>query len=137
MSDTTCDEPPGTASAFTVTAVVPTRNVERTLGACAWSLRSQSYPCRSVEMDNGSADPTVVTAEHHAHVVLHGGPKRFAQRYVVARAFPAGVVGFVEADIMPDPTVREGALAALLGDCVSERQGRVSSCLWRKCTVQS
>jgi len=113
MSDSTVTGPSDSALACTVTVVVPTRNAQRTLGACLKSLRNQSYPCRTVVVDNGSTDGTVSIAEHGADVVLHAGPERSAQRNVGARAFPADVVGFVDADMILDPTVVEEAVAAL------------------------
>lgn len=115
MSDGTCSEPRGTASGSTVTVVVPTRNAQRTLGACLQSLRSQSYPCRTVVVDNNSTDGTLAIAEHGADVVLHAGPERSAQRNIGARAFPADVVGFIDADMILDPTVVEEAVGALHG----------------------
>jgi len=113
MSDSTITGPIGTAPESTVTVVVPTRNAERTLDACLQSLRNQSYPCRTVVVDNGSTDSTVSIAEHGADVVLHAGPERSAQRNLGARAFPADVVGFIDADMILDPTVVEEAVAAL------------------------
>ena len=96
-----------------VTVVVPTRNAARTLAACLASLRSQTYPCRTVVVDNGSTDATVAIAERGADLVLHGGPERSAQRNLGARAYPAHVLGFIDADMVLAPTVVAEAVAAI------------------------
>jgi len=88
-----------------VTVVVPTRNAARTLAACLESLRAQTTPCRTVVVDNGSTDATVTIAEQGADVVLHAGPERSAQRNYGARAYPAAIVGFIDADMILAPSV--------------------------------
>lgn len=105
--------PPGADRSSAVSVVVPTRNAARTLAACLASLRSQTYPCRTVVVDNGSTDATVTIAERGADVVLHAGPERSAQRNHGARAYPADVVGFVDADMVVGPTVVAEAVAAI------------------------
>jgi len=45
--------------------------------------------------------------------VLHAGPERSAQRNHGARAYPAGVVGFVDADMVVGPTVVAEAVVAI------------------------
>ncbi len=96
-----------------VTVVVPTRNAARTLAACLQSLRAQTYPCRTVVVDNGSTDATVAIAEQGADVVLHAGPERSAQRNHGARSHPASIVGFIDADMVLAPTVVEEAVNAI------------------------
>jgi len=96
-----------------VTVVVPTRNAARTLTACLESLRAQTTPCRTVVVDNGSTDATVTIAEQGADVVLHAGPERSAQRNYGARAYPAAIVGFIDADMVLAPTVIEEAVSAI------------------------
>lgn len=96
-----------------VTVVVPTKNAARTLGACLQSLRAQTYPCRTVVVDNESSDSTVQIAEQMADLVLHQGPERSAQRNYGARTSPADVVGFIDADMVLEPRVVEEAVAAL------------------------
>ncbi len=105
--------PVGEGRSPSVTVVVPTKNAARTLAACLASLRSQTYPCRTVVVDNGSTDATVAIAEREADVVLHAGPERSAQRNHGARAFPAGVVGFIDADMVLAPTVVAEAVVAI------------------------
>lgn len=96
-----------------VTVVVPTRNAARTLAACLESLRAQTYPCRTVVVDNGSTDATVAVAEQGADVVLHAGPERSAQRNHGARSHPASIAGFIDADMVLAPTVVEEAVNAI------------------------
>ena len=63
--------PPGAQWSRSVTVVVPTKNAARTLAACLASVRSQTYPCRAVVVDNGSTDATVAIDEWSADVLLH------------------------------------------------------------------
>jgi FkbM family methyltransferase len=99
--------------AQSVTVVVPTKNAARTLAACLQSLRAQTYPCHIVVVDNNSTDSTLEIAEQMADLVLHWGPERSAQRNYGARSSPAGVVGFIDADMVLEQTVVEEAVAAL------------------------
>ena len=96
-----------------VTVVVPTKNAARTLAACLQSLRSQTHPCRTVVVDNGSTDSTRAIAEDGADAVLEIGPERSAQRNHGARTYPAEFVGFIDADMVLQPTVVAEAVAAL------------------------
>ena len=93
MADTHVEgsAPAGADRSPSVTVVVPTRNAGRTLATCLASLRSQTYPCGAVVVDNGSTDATVAIAESGADVVPHAGPERSARRNHGARAYPAGV----------------------------------------------
>lgn len=104
---------PWGTSDVAVTVVVPTRNAERTIAACLQSLKAQTHPCRVVVVDNGSDDSTPVIAGAIADEVLQAGPERSAQRNRGARAFPAPVVGFIDADMMLQPDVVAEAVAAL------------------------
>lgn len=105
--------PTASAPLLEVTVVVPTKNAARTLAACLQSLREQTYPCRTVVVDNGSTDSTRMIAEAAADAVLDIGPERSAQRNHGARSFPASVYGFIDADMVLQPTVVEEAVAAL------------------------
>jgi len=105
--------PPAANRTPSVTVVVPTRNAARTLAACFASLRCQTYPCRTEVVDSGSTDATVTIAERGADVVLHGRPDRSAQRNHGAHAYPADVVGFIDADLVVGPTVVAEAVAAI------------------------
>ncbi len=99
----------------TVSVVVPTRDAGRTLAACLASLRAQGYPCRVVVVDNASTDATRTLAKDGADVFLEAGPERSAQRNYGARSCPADIVGFIDADMVLEPTVVEEAVAAIGG----------------------
>jgi glycosyltransferase involved in cell wall biosynthesis len=96
-----------------VTIVVPTRNSERTIDRCLQSIRGQTLASTVVVVDNGSTDRTRAIAEAGADAVLDMGPERSAQRNHGARSFPAEIVGFVDADMILQPTVVEEVVAAL------------------------
>ena len=97
----------------TVSVVVPTKDAGRTLAACLASLRAQSYHCRVVVVDNASIDATRALARDGAYVLLEAGPERSAQRNCGARSCPADIVGFIDADMVLEPTVVEEAVAAI------------------------
>lgn len=97
----------------TVGIVVPTRNSERTLHACLLSLRAQTQPCTTVVVDNHSTDSTAAIAEELADRVLIRGPERSAQRNAGAALVGTDVVGFVDSDMVLDPSVVEEALGAV------------------------
>lgn len=97
----------------TVTVVVPTKNAARTLGRCLDSLRQQTYPCTTVVVDNNSSDDTIHIAHLGADILLFAGPERSAQRNVGARACPADVVGFIDSDMIVEPSVVAEAVAAI------------------------
>ena len=101
------------SSTADVTVVVPTRNAARTLAACLKSLRAQTYPCRIVVVDNGSTDGTSEIAERWADIVLEAGPERSAQRNFGARTDPADFLGFIDADMVLEPSVVQEAVAVL------------------------
>ncbi|MDA8358078.1 MAG: glycosyltransferase [Actinomycetota bacterium] len=96
-----------------MTIVVPTRNSERTIDRCLQSIRGQTLASTVVVVDNGSTDRTRAIAEAGADAVLDMGPERSAQRNHGARSFPAEIVGFVDADMILQPTVVEEVVAAL------------------------
>ena len=96
-----------------VTVVVATKNAERTVEACLRSIRSQSFPCRLVVVDNWSTDATPEIARRLADAVITQGPERSAQRNSGARSFPADVIGFIDADMVLEPTVVAEAVEAL------------------------
>ncbi|MST32786.1 glycosyltransferase [Acidimicrobiaceae bacterium USS-CC1] len=96
----------------TVGIVVPTRNSARTLRACLLSLRAQTRPCSVVVVDNHSTDSTGAIAEELADRVLVRGPERSAQRNAGAALLGTDVVGFVDSDMVLEPSVVEEAAAA-------------------------
>lgn len=108
--------PSGSATSFSVTVVVPTRNSARTIEPCPQSLRAQSTPCTVVVVDNGSTDGTQDLAEPLADIQLACGPERSAQRNQGARAAPASIMGFIDSDmVVTEPVVGEAAAAITEG----------------------
>jgi Glycosyl transferase family 2 len=83
-----------------VTVVVPTKNAERTLQACLESIVRQSVRCGLVVVDCGSVDDTKAIASRYADLVLTAAPSVSGQRNVGARALPADIFGFVDADMV-------------------------------------
>ena len=102
-----------------VTAIVPTRNSERTLGRCLESLVAQTTPCEIVVVDNFSTDATQRVASRPGVHLLVAGNERSAQRNVGARAAAGEFLLFVDADMMAAPSLVDRCLAA------SERAGAV------------
>jgi glycosyltransferase involved in cell wall biosynthesis len=96
-----------------VSIVVPTKNVERTLGRCLRSIRSQSYPMvELVVVDNFSTDRTFAIAGEHADVLVRAGPERSAQRNLGIEGARGDYVLWVDADMVLTPHVVEDAVAA-------------------------
>ncbi|MHB1523800.1 MAG: FkbM family methyltransferase [Candidatus Dormibacteria bacterium] len=95
-----------------VVVVVPTRNSARSIERCLASLRAQTWPCQVVVVDNFSEDATFAIAQGWADRCLRAGPERSRQRNVGARALPGGIVGFVDSDMVLDPSVVADVVAA-------------------------
>lgn len=99
-----------------VTVVVPTKNAARTLRACLESIVRQSVRCVLVVVDSGSVDDTKAIASGLADLVLNTPPSPSLrrtpslQRNVGARAIPADIVGFVDADMVVGEHVVEQAI---------------------------
>jgi glycosyltransferase involved in cell wall biosynthesis len=93
-----------------VTIVVPTRNAARTLRACLESIARQSVRCGLVVVDCGSVDDSKAIASVYADLVLNAAPCPALQRNIGARALPADVVGFVDADMVAGEHVVEQAI---------------------------
>jgi glycosyltransferase involved in cell wall biosynthesis len=90
----------------TVSVVVTTRNSGQTLGACLGSIRAQTYPAiELVVVDNHSSDETLDTAGKYADQVVTIGPERSAQRNHGASLNHAGLLLFIDADMVLDPEV--------------------------------
>ncbi len=96
-----------------VTIVVPTRNSARTITRCLQSIRRQTVACTIVVVDNHSSDSTAKLAMPLADVVIAGGPERSAQRNLGAQSAPAPVVGFIDSDMILQPTVVAQAVDAI------------------------
>lgn len=96
-----------------VVVVVPTRTSAATLPACLASIKSQSYACDSVVVDNFSNDGTFEIARGMAGYAVQGGPERSAQRNFGARALPSQIVGFIDSDMQLTFAVLEQVVAAI------------------------
>ena len=93
-----------------VTVVVPTKNAARTLHACLESIVRQSVRCGLVVVDCGSADGSKAIASGFADLVLTTAPSPTLQRNAGARALPADIVGFIDADMIAGEHVVEQAI---------------------------
>jgi hypothetical protein len=93
-----------------VTVVVPTKNAARTLRACLESIARQSVRCGLVVVDCGSADDSRAIASSVADIVLSAAPNPSLQRNVGARARPADIIGFIDADMVVGEHVVEQAI---------------------------
>jgi glycosyltransferase involved in cell wall biosynthesis len=96
-----------------VTIVVPTRNSASTLHACLESIRSQTYPCTLVVVDNFSTDASVLIAKQFVNILKVIGPERSAQRNAGASATNTSIIGFVDSDMVLSPTVVAEVVAAI------------------------
>ncbi|MCW2930935.1 MAG: glycosyltransferase, group 2 family protein [Actinomycetia bacterium] len=93
-----------------VTVVVPTKNAARTLRACLESIVRQSVRCGLVVIDCGSVDDSKAIASGFADLVLNAAPNPSLQRNLGARALPADIIGFVDADMVVGEVVVEQAI---------------------------
>lgn len=92
-----------------VSVVVTTRNVERTLQACLASVRKQTHqPAQVIVVDNHSTDRTAHIARDYADVVLVAGPERSAQRNIGFAAATGDWTMWIDADMV----LRANVLAA-------------------------
>jgi hypothetical protein len=97
-----------------VTVVVPTKNSARTLRACLESIARQSVRCSLVVVDCGSVDDSEAIASDFADLVLNTTPSPTLQRNVGARALPADIIGFVDADMIAGEHVVEQAMEEIV-----------------------
>jgi glycosyltransferase involved in cell wall biosynthesis len=97
-------------TAASVTVVVPTKNAARTLQPCLESIVRQSVRCGLVVVDCGSADHSRAIASSFADLVLTTTPSPTRQRNVGARALPADIIGFIDADMVAGEHVVEQAI---------------------------
>lgn len=96
-----------------VTIVVTTKNNEATLADCLRSIRAQSVPCTLIVVDNGSTDATWSISEQYADQVIKAGPERSRQRNVGARTASAGIIGFIDSDMVLEADVIAQAVAVI------------------------
>jgi len=105
--------PPAAPELDTVSVIVTTRNVARTLGACLSSIRRQDYPALElIVVDNHSSDATEEIARRYAEVVLSAGPERSAQRNLGVRTARGPWILWIDADMVLEPTVVSHAVEA-------------------------
>jgi len=105
-------EPRHTAS---VTVVVPTKNAARTLRPCLESIARQSVRCGLVVVDCDSVDDSKAIARDFADLVLTTAPSPTLQRNAGARAMPADIIGFIDADMVVGEHVVEQAIEQIKG----------------------
>ena len=97
-----------------VSAVVTTRNSDRTLERCLSSLRAQrGVEVESIVVDNGSSDRTLEIAHRLADVVVQRGPERSAQRNAGVRAGRGEFVAVLDSDMILEPDVLREAVELL------------------------
>ena len=123
-------------SAPPVTAVVPTRNSARTVGACLSSLRGQTHqPLEVVVVDNASSDGSDRIAAEWADQLLRAGPERSAQRNRGASRGEGAFLLFVDSDMLLEPTVvAECVAAAAAGaDAVVIPEQSFGDGFWARC----
>ena len=101
-------------SRASVTVVVPTKNAARTLRACLESIVRQSVRCGLVVVDCGSVDDSENIASGFADLVLNAAPNPSLQRNIGARALPADIIGFVDADMVVGEHVVEQAIEQIV-----------------------
>ena len=95
----------------TVSVVVPTKDVGRTLKRCLRSIRSQSFPgVELVVVDNFSTDDTFEVAEALADIAVQAGPERSAQRNLGIELATGDYVLWIDADMVLTPHVVEDAV---------------------------
>jgi glycosyltransferase involved in cell wall biosynthesis len=91
-----------------VSVVIPTRDNERTIGACVASARGQTGDVEVIVVDNHSSDHTVELARRAgADQVVPGGPERSAQRNRGLAISTGEIVVFVDSDMVMEPGVAE------------------------------
>ncbi|MCX6459057.1 MAG: glycosyltransferase family A protein [Actinobacteria bacterium] len=98
----------------TVSVVVTTKNVERTLEACLDSIAAQTFqPLEIIVVDNFSVDATREIARRWTDKLLVAGPERSVQRNTGFEAAEGNWVMWVDADMVLRPDVLEACLAAV------------------------
>ncbi len=124
-------------AAETVSVIVTTRNVARTLVACLSSISRQDHPALElIVVDNHSTDGTPEIARRYADVVLTAGPERSAQRNVGVRTASGTWILWIDADMVLEPTVvsRSVQAAAAVGAvAVSIPERTVGPGFWTAC----
>jgi glycosyltransferase involved in cell wall biosynthesis len=98
-----------------VSFVVPTKNAERTIGACLRSLQGQhtragdgtrgAVDTQIGVVDNFSDDRTADIAQAKADILALAGPERCSQRNLGAELAAGEILVFIDADMVLEPTI--------------------------------
>lgn len=100
-----------------VTVVVPTRNSEKTLGACLDSILQQSYPnIEIIVVDNHSVDATASIAHRYTERVYEVGPERSEQRNFGADRGTGEYLLFPDSDMVLTKDVISSCVELALAD---------------------
>ena len=101
----------------TVSVIVPTKNVERTMDRCLRSITAQSWPAvELVVVDNFSTDTTFEIARRYADIAVQAGPERSAQRNLAIERATGDYVLWIDADMVLTPHVLEDAMRLAVRD---------------------
>jgi hypothetical protein len=129
-----------------VSAIVPTKNVGRTIRGCLESIRQQDHPdLELIVVDNHSTDDTLAIARELADVAVLGGPERSAQRNQAIALARGDWILWIDADMRLTGSVvssalgaahRDGAVAVFIPE-VSVGEGFWTACraLERRCYI--
>ena len=97
----------------TVSVIVPTKDVSRTIERCLSSIRGQSWQALElIVIDNFSKDRTWEIAEGIADVALQAGPERSSQRNLGISLAKGQYILWIDADMVLTPRVVEDAVLA-------------------------
>ncbi len=121
-----------------ISAIVPTRNSERTIASCLESLRGQQgCEVEVIVIDNNSSDDTARIASKLADIFINAGPERSAQRNRGAVAATGEIVFFIDSDMVLEPMVcadivdvftRQPEIGAVIVPERSFGEGYLASC---------
>ena len=85
---------------MTVSVILSTRNVEKTLEKCLLSLQEAAVkPLEIIVVDRDSTDKTVEIAKKYTSKVFNHGPERSAQRNFGARLAKGDYLFFIDSDM--------------------------------------
>lgn len=98
-----------------VSIIVTTRNEEKNIENCLFSIKHQTYPrerLESIVIDNASTDRTKQLARRFTERVFDKGPERSAQRnYGMMEIASGEYVMFVDADMILSPGLIQGCVS--------------------------
>lgn len=101
-----------------VSIVVTTKNEEKHIGNCLFSIREQTYPnIEAIVVDNASTDRTKDISRDYTDLVFDKGPERSAQRnYGMIGIARGQYVMFIDADMILSPCLIEACVNELNKD---------------------